>query len=255
MGIEIATGRLLAIDISDRPYLDFYFDCEILSGVFRPSSEVAQWGFFGLDETPPGTSAHYLKILREIDDNTHHHSVWPIFVPPIEVDNTEVTSYSDDIKREEHHPSFEFVPYEKQEGVNKEHIIRLAISFPSPPPEERAAHDVVAQCCNTSLRRAVTDLRIRWGDEERLVCVVQNTPVLQCGCRTLVEPWSAIAIKERTRAIRDAFEFQTDERFRDLAKFLSPTDVAKVRDFAAVVRHDRTRTTDPHPSMVRPRTP
>ena len=64
LGLDVAVERLLLVDASEAPRLDFVFACTIRDGRFRPSSEVAEIGWFGLDEPPDGMSPRHLRLLE-----------------------------------------------------------------------------------------------------------------------------------------------------------------------------------------------
>ena len=61
--LDIAVDRLLLVDTSEAPLLDFIFSCAIRAGQFRPSSEVAEIGWFSVAEPPTGTSIRHLRLL------------------------------------------------------------------------------------------------------------------------------------------------------------------------------------------------
>jgi 8-oxo-dGTP diphosphatase len=63
LGLEVAVERLLLVDTSEAPLLDFVFACRIRNGRFRPSSEVAEIGWFEPGRPPDGTSARHLRVL------------------------------------------------------------------------------------------------------------------------------------------------------------------------------------------------
>ena len=62
--LDVAVERLLLVDTSEAPLLDFVFSCAIRAGQFRPSSEVAKIGWFSLAEPPVGTSTRHLRLLE-----------------------------------------------------------------------------------------------------------------------------------------------------------------------------------------------
>ena len=64
LGLAVAVERLLLVDASEAPRLDFVFACTIRDGRFRPSSEVAEVGWFGPDNPPDGMSARHLRLLE-----------------------------------------------------------------------------------------------------------------------------------------------------------------------------------------------
>jgi 8-oxo-dGTP diphosphatase len=64
LGLEIAVERLLLVDTSEAPLLDFVFACNIRDGRFRPSSEVAEIGWFELSHPPDGTSDRHRRVLE-----------------------------------------------------------------------------------------------------------------------------------------------------------------------------------------------
>ena len=51
------------VDTSEVPILDFVFACTIRDGRFRPSSEVAEIGWFEPDRPPAGMSPRHLRLL------------------------------------------------------------------------------------------------------------------------------------------------------------------------------------------------
>lgn len=61
--LDVAVERLLLVDTSEAPLLDFVFSCAIRAGQFRPSSEVAEIGWFSVAEPPTGTSIRHLRLL------------------------------------------------------------------------------------------------------------------------------------------------------------------------------------------------
>jgi ADP-ribose pyrophosphatase YjhB (NUDIX family) len=61
--LDVAVERLLLVDTSEAPRLDFVFSCVIRAGQFRPSSEVATIGWFSLEEPPGGMSVRHLRLL------------------------------------------------------------------------------------------------------------------------------------------------------------------------------------------------
>jgi ADP-ribose pyrophosphatase YjhB (NUDIX family) len=62
--LDVAVERLLLVDTSDAPRLDFVFACATRAGSFRPSSEVAEIGWFSLAEPPDGMSTRHLRLLK-----------------------------------------------------------------------------------------------------------------------------------------------------------------------------------------------
>ena len=64
LGLDVTVERLLLVDTSEAPRLDFVLACAIRDGRFRPSSEVAEIGWFGLDNPPDGTSTRHLRLLE-----------------------------------------------------------------------------------------------------------------------------------------------------------------------------------------------
>jgi ADP-ribose pyrophosphatase YjhB (NUDIX family) len=64
LGMEIEVERLLLVDAGEPPRLEFVFACSIQAGQFRPSSEVAEIGWFGSGQTPDGMSNHHQRLLR-----------------------------------------------------------------------------------------------------------------------------------------------------------------------------------------------
>ena len=62
--LDVTVDRLLLVDTSEAPRLDFVFSCAIRAGQFRPSSEVAEIGWFNLAEPPPGMSGRHLRLLE-----------------------------------------------------------------------------------------------------------------------------------------------------------------------------------------------
>jgi 8-oxo-dGTP diphosphatase len=63
LGLVIEIQRLLDIDVSAPPTLDFVFDCVIVAGTPRPSSEVVEWRYVNLDNIPEQTSVRHRHIL------------------------------------------------------------------------------------------------------------------------------------------------------------------------------------------------
>jgi 8-oxo-dGTP diphosphatase len=66
--LDIAVDRLLLVDTSEAPRLDFVFSCAIRAGQFRPSSEVAEIGWFSLAEPPDGTSTRHFRLLELVGE-------------------------------------------------------------------------------------------------------------------------------------------------------------------------------------------
>ena len=64
LGLNVAVERLLLVDTSEAPVLDFVFACTIRHGHFRPSSEVAEIGWFEPNHPPDGMSARHLRLLE-----------------------------------------------------------------------------------------------------------------------------------------------------------------------------------------------
>ena len=64
LGLAIAVGKLLLVDVSLAPRLDFFFDCRVLDGEFRPSSEVAEIGYFDLEAPPDGIAGRHLRLMK-----------------------------------------------------------------------------------------------------------------------------------------------------------------------------------------------
>src|SRR5690606_455623 len=62
--LDVTVERLLLVDTSEAPRLDFIFSCAIRGGQFRPSSEVAAIGWFSLTEPPDGMSTRHLRLLK-----------------------------------------------------------------------------------------------------------------------------------------------------------------------------------------------
>lgn len=65
---------LLADSAPDARRVDLYFSCRILSGDFRPSAEVTEVQWFGLDEMPYLMHAQYdmiKKIIIDLGANQH----------------------------------------------------------------------------------------------------------------------------------------------------------------------------------------
>jgi ADP-ribose pyrophosphatase YjhB (NUDIX family) len=63
LGLDIAVERLLLVDASAAPRLDFVFACSVRDGRFRPSSEVAEVGWFDPGQPPAGMSTHHQRLL------------------------------------------------------------------------------------------------------------------------------------------------------------------------------------------------
>ena len=63
LGLDIEVERLLLVDASAAPRLDFVFACSVRDGRFRPSSEVAEVGWFDPGQTPAGMSTHHQRLL------------------------------------------------------------------------------------------------------------------------------------------------------------------------------------------------
>jgi 8-oxo-dGTP pyrophosphatase MutT (NUDIX family) len=81
LGMRIAVGRLLVVDASERPHLDFFFECAARGGGFRPSSEIAAADYFLPDGVPVGTSPQHLRVLQMIEAGSRDGSIWPLFTP------------------------------------------------------------------------------------------------------------------------------------------------------------------------------
>jgi 8-oxo-dGTP diphosphatase len=81
LGISISVGRLLMVDASQRPHLDFFFECAARGGGFRPSSEIAEVGYFERDRVPTGTSTQHIGILQLIEAGPRDGAGWPLFAP------------------------------------------------------------------------------------------------------------------------------------------------------------------------------
>ena len=63
LDLEVVVDRLLLVDTSEAPRLDFVFACSIRDGRFRPSSEVAEIGWFGPGQAPDGMSIRHQRLL------------------------------------------------------------------------------------------------------------------------------------------------------------------------------------------------
>jgi ADP-ribose pyrophosphatase YjhB (NUDIX family) len=63
LGLEITVERLLLVNTGEPPRLEFVFACSLRNGQFRPSSEVAEIGWFGPDQEPDGMSSHHQRLL------------------------------------------------------------------------------------------------------------------------------------------------------------------------------------------------
>lgn len=130
-------------------------------------------------------------------------------------------------------PPAGFVRLAEQTGERKVHVIKVPVVFPSSSEVE----EQTARCCDAPLRRAFVEYRFSWGKTERLECVVENTPALKCECgSTFVEATIAWPIREKAKAIRQYIEFQDQGPLDTLLGFLSPIDIAKIRDFSETVR-------------------
>jgi 8-oxo-dGTP pyrophosphatase MutT (NUDIX family) len=81
LGISISVGRLLVVDASQRPHLDFFFECAARGGEFRPSSEIAQVGYFEPEGVPTGTSAQHRGVLQLLEAGPRDGAGWPLFAP------------------------------------------------------------------------------------------------------------------------------------------------------------------------------
>jgi 8-oxo-dGTP pyrophosphatase MutT (NUDIX family) len=81
LGMSISVGRLLAVDLSERPHLDFFFECLVRHGGFRPSSEIAEVDYFQPDGLPTGTSTQHIGVLQMIEAGSRDGSIWPLFTP------------------------------------------------------------------------------------------------------------------------------------------------------------------------------
>lgn len=64
LGVEVSVERLLLVDAAEAPRLDFVFACEVRHGRFRPSSEVAEIGWFDPDRLPDGMSTRHGRLLQ-----------------------------------------------------------------------------------------------------------------------------------------------------------------------------------------------
>lgn len=64
LGIAVAVERLLLVDTAEAPRLDFVFACAVRHGQFRPSSEVAEIGWFDPGRLPDGMSARHERLLQ-----------------------------------------------------------------------------------------------------------------------------------------------------------------------------------------------
>ena len=64
LGLEVQVDRLLLVDTSEPPRLDFVFACSLRDGRFRPSSEVAEIAWFDPGQAPDGTSARHRRLLE-----------------------------------------------------------------------------------------------------------------------------------------------------------------------------------------------
>jgi 8-oxo-dGTP pyrophosphatase MutT (NUDIX family) len=81
LGLRISVGRLLVVDASQRPHLDFFFECVVRGGGFGPSSEIAAADYFQPDGVPVGTSPQHLRVLQMIEGGSRDGSIWPLFTP------------------------------------------------------------------------------------------------------------------------------------------------------------------------------
>jgi ADP-ribose pyrophosphatase YjhB (NUDIX family) len=66
LGLDVAVEGLLLVDTSEAPCLDFVFACHIRDGQFRPSSEVAEIGWFRPGHPPDGMSARHRRLLEQV---------------------------------------------------------------------------------------------------------------------------------------------------------------------------------------------
>jgi len=64
LGLAISVGKLLLVDVSLAPRLDFFFECHVLDGEFRPSSEVSEIGYFDLAAPPDGIAGRHLRLMK-----------------------------------------------------------------------------------------------------------------------------------------------------------------------------------------------
>ena len=64
LGLDVAVERLLLVDTSEPPRLDFVFACAVRGGRFRLSTEVAKIGWFGPGQAPDGMSARHRRLLE-----------------------------------------------------------------------------------------------------------------------------------------------------------------------------------------------
>jgi 8-oxo-dGTP pyrophosphatase MutT (NUDIX family) len=81
LGMSISVGRLLVVDMSQRPHLDFFFECAVRGGGFRPSSEIAEVDYFQPTGVPTGTSTQHRGLLQMIEAGARDGSNWPLFAP------------------------------------------------------------------------------------------------------------------------------------------------------------------------------
>jgi 8-oxo-dGTP diphosphatase len=64
LGLAISVGKLLLVDVSLAPRLDVFFECHVLDGEFRPSSEIAEIGYFDLEAPPDGIAGRHLRLMK-----------------------------------------------------------------------------------------------------------------------------------------------------------------------------------------------
>jgi len=82
LGLAISVGKLLLVDVSLAPRLDFFFECHVLDGEFRPSSEVAEIGYFDLEAPPDGIAGRHLRLMKAFSAGCEEtHSASPALPP------------------------------------------------------------------------------------------------------------------------------------------------------------------------------
>lgn len=234
--VDIAVGRVLVVDTSEPPRLDFFFECDLIDGTeYWSSSEVREAHYFPIDQLPGDISQRHADVLRAIDVNYRSTNSWPIFNPPQQLDISQPVCHKDLMV--EMIDDRDFLPFSKQTSDQKVHRIHIPISF---QPVDHAFEGKSSPCCKSHLNEVKRDYSFAWGRYRRLECIVPGTPQFickECGY-VFLPPQVAIPITRRATAIRQYFEFREDEALHRIEGFLTANDIEKVRDFADALRED-----------------